>query len=329
MRVISLHRNKYIQSPFPTLNRYEGGIQFKWWLTGLTDGDGTFYVSIYQYNGYWKIIPGYSLVAGLNPANLIMLRKIRSYFNNRGHIFISKRDNTYRYTVTGLKNCIIIKNHYDQYPLMSYKWVYFKVWSNILDLLIQKEHRTKEGFLKVIALKSLFKKGLSPLLLNAFPNYQKIKLIDYNPNFSLMNLDYIIGFINADGSFGIYFKEKELKLGFKTYVTFSVQLTQHTISLPLLKAIHKFLGIGTISINSNSQASVWITRSFADIQLFINTIYDKECFLLGAKGLDFKDFVKAVKSINNKKEITDKHIKEFKLLASGMNNKRANFTDTS
>jgi hypothetical protein len=53
------------------------------------------------------------------------------------------------------------------------------------------EHLTEIGLLKIVALKSLFKKGLSFKLSNAFPNAYLIVnqfKINYIPELELMNL---------------------------------------------------------------------------------------------------------------------------------------------
>ena len=80
---------------------------------------------------------------------------------NIGNISKHAKDNTLRYTVSGVANCKIIQNHFLNYPLLTYKLVYFQLWSSVLDIMVKNEHLTLEGLLKIIAFKAQFKKGLS------------------------------------------------------------------------------------------------------------------------------------------------------------------------
>lgn len=83
----------------------------------------------------WLVIPTFSIVAAINPANFKMLLAIQTFFGNIGHILVNK--NVYQYRVMGLKNCLIIRSHFINYPLMTYKLVFYKLWSEVLDLMIK------------------------------------------------------------------------------------------------------------------------------------------------------------------------------------------------
>ena len=55
-------------------------------------GDGSFYISITKNNKLktgWNIQIYFTIVAGINDPNLIMLQSINKYFNNR--VIISKK----------------------------------------------------------------------------------------------------------------------------------------------------------------------------------------------------------------------------------------------
>lgn len=116
----------------------------------------------------------FTITAEINTANLEMLQLINSYFNNIGRIIEVKQSNIYRLEFKGFKNCSLIKKHFDNYPLMTYKLVYFKVWSKILNIVISKNHLNFPYLLNIVALKSQFKKGLSPLLKESFPELSTI-----------------------------------------------------------------------------------------------------------------------------------------------------------
>jgi len=64
------------------------------------------------------------LVAKNNPANLKMLEEIKQFFGV-GRVKIEKDSKVVRYWVTGLRDCLIIREHFIAYPLMTYKLVHF------------------------------------------------------------------------------------------------------------------------------------------------------------------------------------------------------------
>ena len=127
-----------------------------WFITGITDGDGCFSFSIIRNKGItsWLVIPSFTIGADINPANYQMLSLIKAYFGGIGHINIVS--GTYNYHVMGLKNCLKFKNHFINYPLMTYKLVYFKLWVEILDIMSKNQHLTESGLLKIVSIKSLY-----------------------------------------------------------------------------------------------------------------------------------------------------------------------------
>jgi LAGLIDADG endonuclease len=105
-----------------------------------------------------KFSINYQIIASINSANLAMLEQVKSFFCNIGSISKHEVDNTLRYTVSGVANCKIIQNHFLNYPLLTYKLVYFQLWSSILNIMAKDGHLTLEGLLKIVALKAHFKK---------------------------------------------------------------------------------------------------------------------------------------------------------------------------
>ena len=47
----------------------------------------------------------------------------------------------------------------DNYPLMTYKLVYYSLWTEILNIIGKSEQITEKGFSKIISLKFAFKFG--------------------------------------------------------------------------------------------------------------------------------------------------------------------------
>ena len=80
--------------------------------------------------------------------------------------------------------------------------------------------------------------GLSEKLLEHFSYYIEYSCPTFDPYFSLMCLNWIVGFMNADGSFGFTVKDKAEKK-----VVNYIEISQHEISLKTLNSIISFLKI--------------------------------------------------------------------------------------
>jgi LAGLIDADG DNA endonuclease family protein len=305
-----------------TKNNNKNAIINPWYVTGFTDGEGSFSFSLVKSNSNkigWALLIHFNLVASNNPANYSMLYAIQEFFGV-GQIVYSKDNSYIRYIVNGLQNCIIIRNHFLSYPLLSFKLVHFKIWSEIIDIMLAKEHLTLEGLLRIIALKEHCPNGLSNLLITEFPNYTPINCPIYNPDFTLLNIHWLAGFINADGSFGLHIQTN--LLGNSNICRFRILITQHINSLVLLEAICKFLGLGKVYLGPNSIANIKIF-SLNEVNKFISQF--KEAKLLGSKALDYFDFCKAIELINNKSHLTKKGLDKFKQIIEGMNSFRTYF----
>jgi len=88
-----------------------------------------------------------------------MLKEVKNFFNGIGNIIYHKNNNILSFTVRSFNDCIIIRNHFENYRL-----------------------------LKLIPLKAHSPKGLSPNLIKEFPNYIPINLPDYKPDLSKINI---------------------------------------------------------------------------------------------------------------------------------------------
>lgn len=64
-----------------------------YYVTGLTDGDGSFYFSLSKNKetGKWYVKIGFEIVAENNPANYLMLKEVQNFFNGIGNIIVKKK----------------------------------------------------------------------------------------------------------------------------------------------------------------------------------------------------------------------------------------------
>lgn len=232
-----------------------------------------------------------------------MLQKIKHFFGV-GKIKISNKNNIISFLVRRKDDCLIIKNHFINYPLLTYKSVHFKLWCNALDIVINKTNYTDDVLLKILANRGHMPKGISEKHKNAFPLVEVGPKPEYNPDLTKINIDWIAGFINADGHYGLgVFKTSKPKIGER--VVYKIQIIQHNNSIIVLEKIKEFLQIGTVFLDKRakpSNASNFIISSIKEINLFIELF--KSTYLLGAKALDYVDFCKGIQIINNKEHLT-------------------------
>lgn len=94
------------------------------------------------------------MCAKVNPLNLKLLEQVKEYFGGVGSI--SKYNNMYSYEISSIRSIICVRKHFEEFPLQRTKFVHFKLWCQVMDIMGKKEHLTKPGFDKILSLKSLF-----------------------------------------------------------------------------------------------------------------------------------------------------------------------------
>lgn len=96
-------------------------------------------------------------------------------------------------------------------------------------------------------MKAIFSKGLSTLLLSNFPNHNLIEAPVYKPELNLINIHWLCGFINAEGSFYISIRERIQNNKISNSCDICINITQNVISLIVMEEIIKFLGFGSLT----------------------------------------------------------------------------------
>jgi len=138
--------NNIFENKKPTLNPM--------WVTGFTDAEGSFIISISKRPGTNNLLFRASFEIGLSTKDLAILNEIRDFFKV-GQITERKTKYTTSYTVSQintLKDVII--PHFKQYPLQTQKRIDFEIWTQIVNLIAEKEHLSESGQIKIISLKS-------------------------------------------------------------------------------------------------------------------------------------------------------------------------------
>lgn len=121
------------------------------WLSGFTDAEGCFTISILSNSINYKIR---YIISQKYLINAFILNHLNNLFNNIGSITSHHMENNYELRINGLKNCIQLYTYFDKFTLLSKKKLSYNKWKE-LSLRIKKgDHLDYE---KRIELKRLSK----------------------------------------------------------------------------------------------------------------------------------------------------------------------------
>jgi len=119
-----------------------------YWISGFTDGEGCFHISINKLSGMslgWQVLPEFRIVQ--HEKNEEVLNKIKNYFGF-GDVKINRTDHhgtRKEFRVRGLENLNKIINFFEINPLETSKKNDFKIFKQVIQLMNNKKHLTKEG----------------------------------------------------------------------------------------------------------------------------------------------------------------------------------------
>jgi hypothetical protein len=151
---------------------------------------------------------------------------------------------------------------------------------------------------------------------------KNFSLLTYN---NKINPDYIVGFIDGEGSFNITIS-KDLNRSSNYRLICEMHITQNVHSIKVLQDIKDYFGCGIIKVdNKLSNTMKYQVNSYKDIANKIIPFLDKYP-LLTSKYLNYLNFKEAINLMLNKEHLTQEGIEKFKILANQMNTKRS-FSD--
>ena len=132
--------------------------------------------------------------------DLALLLKIKSFFGC-GIIIKNDAQNEVSFRVNSLQDLTnIIIPHFSNYPLLTKKAADFKLFKQVIELMQNKAHLTREGLQKIINIKSSMNLGISDELKFNFINTVPVKRPTIKPN-NIPDFNWISGFVSGDGSF--------------------------------------------------------------------------------------------------------------------------------
>jgi LAGLIDADG DNA endonuclease family/LAGLIDADG endonuclease len=332
-----------------------------YFVSGFIDAEGCYMISIYRrpkVKTGWQVKPCFKI--SLHAKDLHLLEKIRAYF---GVGIITKTDKYIPLEVKSLKDISDkIIPHFDKgrappfalqrgggsypappppvgrggpYPLISKKHADFLLFKLAVELLLRKEHLTKEGIIKIVSMRSTLNLGLTSVLKEAFPNIIPVN----RPLVKLAKtIDpyWLAGFISGEGCFYISIvKDVTKRTGFSGSLWFI--LGQHSRDKELIVKLVEYFspppggrggppsggsapgGCGNIRI----EKSMILLRvnKISDITDKIIPFLDKHP-VQGIKYLDYLDFKRAAESIKSKAHLTPEGLPQIRNIKQAMNTGR-------
>lgn len=292
-----------------------------WYLTGFSDAESNFTVRIIKSNSVkvgWTVQLVFQI--GLHQRDFNLLEKIRTFWGV-GEIY--HKEESSNYMVQSLKGLKVIVNHFEKYPLLTKKLEDFKLFSQIVTLVNQKEHLTISGLHKIISLKASMNLGLPESLKTAFPDITPaVRSIRSDEELLNSNIapSWMVGFTEGEGCFSIRItKSSTVKTGWQVQLRYNI--TQHSIDKVFMNSLVKFWGCGKVFLRFRENQVDFQILKLKDLSEIVIPLF-KNMPLQGAKSKDFLDFSKAVDIMKVKGHLTNEGLEQLRKLKVGMNTGR-------
>lgn len=289
------------------------------WVTGLTDAEGCFSVSILKTKNKlgWVVLPSFQILLHIKDLNILL--QIKSFFSHKGNITVNKKRNHVIYRIRDINSLInIIIPHFKKYPLISQKYSDYILFKDIVLLLRNIKLLNKDSLRNIVNLRASLNRGVSKKLHSDFPDIQKVSRSKANLP-TLVNYNWLAGFFSGDGCFFIkILKSKSHSLGYS--IRLRITITQHVKDEILMNKIAESLNCGVVYKHSKN-AVVFSVLEFSSIYSIIIPLF-KKYSILGIKSKDFEDFCKVASLIKEKIHLTKEGIDTIKIIKSNMNKGR-------
>lgn len=291
-------------------------------ISGFIDAEGCFHISIVnsKSNKIGKSVRTIFQIS-LHKKDRNLLLMIKNYFGV-GKV-LDRGGNAYYYQVTSVEDLKVIIKHLEKYPLITQKRADFELFKQAVNLVINKNHLTKEGLANIVNIKASMNFGvLSDSMQTEFPIINPIQRpvipVDCNKR---IDPYWLSGFTEGEGCFYVnIYKRIDSVLGVGVKLVFKI--TQDQRNKELLELFPSVLGCGKL-YNQNSKGGVidYMVTGLGDIVNKIIPFFIAHP-LRGAKLKEYQDFVKVAKLMENKAHLTKDGLEEIRSIKLGMNFKR-------
>lgn len=220
--------------------------------------------------------------------------------------------------VSSMKDISVIVKFFDNYPLITQKWADYLLFKEAYELLLNKQHLTIEGLIKLVTIKASVNNGLTDQLKEAFPKLELLKKDRYEVIKEIPDSNWIAGFASGEGSFMVrVYKSTSHAIGYQVQLKF--QITQLSRDRFLMERLVSYLDCGFISERGDI-LDFQVTK-FRDIADKIIPFFEKYP-IIGVKLDNYRDFCKVAKLVNNKEHLTVEGLEKVRQLKSNMNTLR-------
>ena len=285
------------------------------YITGFVDGEGCFSISVFKDSRRltgWQVKPIFSI--SLHNKDVNLLESIQRTLNV-GKIYKHGVDSK-QYRVSSLSSLQVIIEHFDKYSLITQKQADYLLFKEAVNLIINKEHLSLTGLLKLVGIKATLNLGLSGKFKESFPTVEPINKpkVEFT---NIKNFNWIRGFVEAEGSFQVLIQE----IKNRTNVSLRFSITQHIKDEVLLNNIVTYLNCGRYYKSPTRNEGQYLVTVFSDINEKILPLFN-EYPLIGVKKEDYLDFVKTAELIKSKDHLTEEGVEKIKLIRNKMNKGR-------
>lgn len=301
-------------------HKYYNKVLNPYYVTGFTDGDGSFHISLRKKSGTDNYAVELCFSIGLHIKDKELLELIQAYFGGCGVLSVNKKVATWR--VRSIKSLKVVIDHFDNYPLLTKKRIDFFLFKEAFHLITNKYHLTEEGFTKIVSLRSSINLGLSDTLREAFPEHKP--WIDELSMQTELKIDpkiidpyWVAGFTEAEGCFFVIIQENKAK---GLQIKIGYQLSQHVRDTLFINSLKEFFLCGRTEPCGKSGISLRVTK-IKDITEIIIPFFEKYP-IFGSKNKDYQDWKKISQLMLSKAHLTQDGLNQIKQIKSGMNSLR-------
>lgn len=281
-----------------------------WFICGFTDGEGCFSVSIIENKEFKtgkRVLPSFQIT--LHKKDKPLLEQIQSYLGV-GKIY-KQGSELIQFRVQSLKDLKVVIDYFEKFPLITEKWADCFLFKKILNLMLEKEHRTLEGLYRIIAIKASINRGLTDKLKFTFSNVTRV----VRPSVINIKISYpnwLAGFTSAEGSFMVQVKTSgQVQLVFR--------LGQHSRDEQLMESLIYYLHCG--SLYKQKEAVIFEVKKLSDINEKIIPFF-KKYPILGVKSKNFESWCEVADIMKHKKHLTPEGLDQIRKIKAEMNRGR-------
>jgi LAGLIDADG endonuclease len=294
------------------------------WITGFVDAEGCFSVIIEIFdinashtNHKWRVRTSFEINLHIKDVNI--LYKIQSFFGV-GAVYLRPYKKLALYRVSNIEYLRdIIIPHFNKYPLITQKYSDFYLWKKVIQIILNKEHLNKSGFLTILTYYASINRGIYKKVLKYYPNINPVKRISVKLPYSL-NPFWVSGFTSGDGGFSIIIRPS-ISYIFKEQVSCRFHIAQHIRDIELMNLFSKFFNCGSVYLRFNSKRCDFVVQ---DINLLLTKIIPHfELYpIFNLKYKDYSCFKNILDIIKLKQHLSPEGLEKIKNIKLEMNSNR-------